>query len=63
MKVKAIAPGFHKGRRRVGDEFEVADGSKASWFVAIAETTVKAPSGPAPSKGGKGNQQPDAGLV
>jgi len=62
MKVKAIAPGFHNGRRRVGDEFEVADGSKASWFVAIADTTVKAPSAPAKPKGGKGDQ-PDAGLV
>lgn len=34
MRVKATAMGFHGGfRRRVGDVFEVPDGSKAKWFV------------------------------
>ena len=35
MKVIATKPGFHGGAmRNVGDEFEVADGAKASWFTS-----------------------------
>jgi hypothetical protein len=42
MKVKALADGFHAGhRRRLGKVFEVAEGTKARWFVPTAE--VKAP--------------------
>lgn len=38
MKVKALQNGFYNGARiRAGQEFEVADGTKASWFVALTE--------------------------
>jgi hypothetical protein len=33
MKVIAIKPGFHGKLREVGDEFDVKDGSKATWYV------------------------------
>ena len=45
MKVVAIRQGFHGGAlRAVGDEFEVADGSKASWYALVdgAPRAVKA---------------------
>lgn len=42
MKVKALQNGFFNGSRvRAGQEFEVPDGAKASWFVALGE--YKAP--------------------
>lgn len=38
MRVVAKTMGFYNGfRRREGEEFEVKDGVKASWFVAIGE--------------------------
>lgn len=42
MKVKALQPGFFGGSRiRPGQEFEVPDGTKGTWFVAVGE--FKAP--------------------
>lgn len=35
---KAIAPGFHVGRRRAGEVFEGPEGLKGSWFVPAGET-------------------------
>lgn len=36
MKVKATSAGFFGGmRRRVGDVFEVPDGTKGTWFTAV----------------------------
>lgn len=32
MEVRATKPGFYGQYRNEGDVFEVADGSKASWF-------------------------------
>lgn len=44
MRVVAIAVGFHDGqRRRPGAEFDVAEGSKASWYVPAAEAPEAAP--------------------
>ena len=62
MKVKAISPGFHKGRRRAGDEFEVPDGSKASWFVPVIESAAKQ-QGPAAKQQGPAAKQQGADLV
>ena len=39
MQVIATKVGFFGGsRRRVGDEFEVPEGTKASWFIPVGET-------------------------
>lgn len=36
MKVKATSPGFFGGmRRRVGDVFEVSEGTKGAWFMEV----------------------------
>jgi len=35
MKVVAIKPGYFGSLRDVGDEFEVPEGSRASWFTAV----------------------------
>jgi hypothetical protein len=43
MKVIALNMGFHKGSRiRKGEEFEVADGAKASWFAPVESAGAKA---------------------
>jgi len=43
MKVIALTVGFHNGSRiRKGEEFEVADGAKASWFAPIESAGAKA---------------------
>ena len=48
MKVRAIQPAFHDGRRvRVGDELDVPDTLKASWFVRADEPAPVAPARPA----------------
>lgn len=40
MKVRALRDGFHGGfRHRAGSEFEVSEGTKASWFVAVGEAS------------------------
>lgn len=42
MKVVAIKPAFFNGRRvRLGDELDVPEGLKASWFVASASHEAK----------------------
>lgn len=50
MKVVAIKPAFYRGRRvRVGDELDIPENEKGSWFVAaaarkpLAETYVEQP--------------------
>ncbi len=36
MQVKALENGFHDGRRvRMGQTFEVPDGTKAKWFEPV----------------------------
>ncbi len=43
MKVIARTVGFHHGSRiRKGQEFEVADGTKASWFAPVESAGGKA---------------------
>lgn len=39
MRVKATKLGFYGGRRQPGDEFDVPEGLKGSWFepVVVAE--------------------------
>lgn len=47
MKVKALQAGFFGGSRvREGQEFEVPEGTKGSWFVVVEEYKA-----PAKSKG------------
>jgi hypothetical protein len=42
MKVKALKPGFFGGSLRdVGQEFDVPNGTKGTWFVAVED--FKAP--------------------
>lgn len=52
MKVVALYAGFHDGSlRQPGEEFDVADGTKSSWFGPA--------DGVAPKGGkGKGKQEP-----
>ncbi len=43
MKIVAIKPAFYNGRRvRVGDELEIPQGLKGSWFAPVASTEAKA---------------------
>lgn len=50
MKVIATKTGFDGKRvRNVGDEFEMPEGSKGSWFVPAQKAEVKKPKTPAPS--------------
>ena len=49
MKVKAISPGYLGKLRETGDEFEVPEGVKGSWFVPVdgeAKTKGKAKAKP-----------------
>lgn len=47
IKVKALQPGFFNGSRvRAGQEFEVPEGTKGSWFVALGEYKAPAPAKP-----------------
>lgn len=48
MKVKALDAGFYAGNRvRAGQVFEVPEGTKAKWFVAVDEIKAdEAPKGP-----------------
>ena len=49
MRVVATAPGYFGALRVEGDEFDVPDGTKGSWFKPVAADVAK------PSKGkGKG---------
>lgn len=43
MKVKALQTGFYGGSRiREGQEFEVPEGYKGTWFIALDEHAVHA---------------------
>ena len=43
MKIVAIKPAFYNGRRvRVGDELDIPEGFKGSWFVATQSIEAKA---------------------
>jgi hypothetical protein len=37
MKVVALKPGYLGKLRQPGDEFDVPEGSKASWFVPVVD--------------------------
>ena len=42
MKIVAIKPAFYNGRRvRVGDELDIPQGLKGSWFAATATIEAK----------------------
>lgn len=43
MKVIAIKAGYHGKLREPGEEFEVEDGLKASWFVAADNAVSEKP--------------------
>lgn len=63
MRVVAVAMGFYAGqRRRVGSEFDVPEGLKASWFVPAAEAPAPEaafqPTAIALSQVGKGKDAP-----
>jgi hypothetical protein len=63
MKVVAIKVGFYGGaRKRVGDEFDVPQGMKATWFVPAAEAPAPEPEAKqqpvALSQLGKGSDAP-----
>lgn len=52
MKVIAIKPAFHNGSLvRVGDEVEVHEGHRGSWFVKASSPEAKAAVKPAKAKG------------
>jgi hypothetical protein len=39
MKIVAIKPAFYNGRRvRVGDELDIPQGTKGSWFAPVASS-------------------------
>lgn len=42
MKIVAIKPAFYNGRRvRVGDELDIPQGTKGSWFAPVASAEAK----------------------
>ena len=46
MKVKALKAGFYAGTKRVeGEEFDVADGAKAKWFMSVSSAVIAKPKG------------------
>ena len=49
MKVIATKPGYFGKLREPGDEFEVPEGSKASWFQPVEQKAS-----------GKGGKKPEA---
>ena len=49
MRVIATEPGFFSYLRQEGDEFEVPEGSKASWFQPVEQKAS-----------GKGGKKPEA---
>jgi hypothetical protein len=51
MKVIAIRPGYHGRLRETGEQFDVPDGSRASWFAPAdgAATVIRKPDPPAPT--------------
>lgn len=49
MQVRALSIGFFGGRRRPGDVFDVPEGTKATWFAPVGETTA-APAEPVKQK-------------
>jgi len=44
MQVIATAVGFHGKLRQVGDKFDVADGSKGSWYEPVGKPPARQPS-------------------
>ena len=50
MLVKATAKGYLGSLREAGDEFEVPDGTKGSWFAPVAVEPEAKPSKPAKAK-------------
>jgi len=47
MKVKALQTGFFGGSRiREGQEFDVPDGTKGTWFVTVGEHAAQAAKAP-----------------
>lgn len=67
MKVIALETGYHGGVLRYeNDEFDVPEGSKASWYVPVAAQPA-AQSALKPNKKGdkdpQQGQQPGGGLV
>lgn len=50
MRVKATSPGFYGHYRIADDEFEVPDGSKASWFVPVEGEADHKPAKPGRKK-------------
>lgn len=43
MKIVAIKPAFYGGRRvRTGDELDIPEGTKGSWFVKTGTSEAKA---------------------
>ena len=43
MKIVAIKPAFYNGRRvRVGDELDIPQGVKGSWFVSTGTVEARA---------------------
>lgn len=50
MKVQALKPGYFGKLRAAGDEFEVPDGAKGSWFAPVAAHGPSKPAGKAAAK-------------
>lgn len=59
MKVVATAKGFVGKLREIGEEFDVPEGLKASWFVPVLQPEAPKPAGK--DKAGKGEK--DDSLV
>lgn len=44
MKARATSPGFYRGARvKAGQVFDIAEGSKGSWFEVLPEEKQTAP--------------------
>ena len=59
MKVIALKPGYFGRLRETGDEFEVPQGAKASWFAPAEQPAGKKPQ----AERTAGKNPPADGLV
>lgn len=51
MRVVANSIGYFGALRAAGDEFEVPDGTKGSWFAPLADEVKAKPAGKGKAKG------------
>ncbi|WP_039052161.1 hypothetical protein [Bordetella avium] len=63
MKVTALKPGYFGKLREPGDEFDVPDGAKASWFApaSAAQYAPRINRAPKPDRNPRGSDDKSGG--